>query len=458
MMKKALIIPIVLFLLSAKCQSDKNNKVNSLNEIASDTFKTSLVYPKVKTLKYSNEYCLYLPEKFKYQKSLPCIIFFDPAANGMFPVKKYKFLAEQFGYILVGLNGVKNGMQWELVQTIAQSVIEDCTTRFHPDNKRIYVSGFSGGSRYALALSLADIHIAGVIACGAGMPAINLPVTRTFLYCAMAGLDDFNYTELRNLTKSLVGTPLRHIFVEFEGDHAWPDTSIYSEGLYWFEFEAMRDHLILKDSQLIQLFISKSLMEPYKHPALAERTLIRKQNMVNGLYSSLDFVNKLDILKVTTDILSDIAIEDAALAQENTLQEKYLQALPAQSLEWWKIEIDKLWKKTKSSNFYETKVFQRVLNYISLACFMQCSQNYKQNQQAFEHFLTLYEWVDPDNPDVYYFKALNYMKQNNKSGALDALKTCVKFGFNDKERLLCDKAFSNLHLESGWNELMSSFQ
>lgn len=82
----------------------------------------------------------------------------------------FKEAAEKFGYILAGSNNSQRG-PWENNVKAANAVWMDSHLRFHIDEKRVYAAGFSGGARMASGFSrLLNKPVAGIIACGAGLP------------------------------------------------------------------------------------------------------------------------------------------------------------------------------------------------------------------------------------------------------------------------------------------------
>src|SRR6267143_2302869 len=56
-------------------------------------------------------YALYLPSQYTPDKKWPMLYAFDPGARGKLPVSLFKDAAEKFGFIVVGSNNSKNGLQ-----------------------------------------------------------------------------------------------------------------------------------------------------------------------------------------------------------------------------------------------------------------------------------------------------------------------------------------------------------
>lgn len=458
-MKPVFFTLILIILIANACSTASRHQEKEKDKPSDKPIDRGVVYKSVQCLNYALSYSLYWPLNQR-NSELPLLVFFDPSGKGNVPVEKYSKLAEKYGFILAGLNDSKNGMQWDQVQTIALSVIEDCINRYPVQKERIYACGFSGGSRYAMALALTSQQITGIIGCGAALPAVNQQAVRSFNWCGIVGMEDFNYLEMRNMDESLKETPIRHILIEFEGNHEWPSENVMNDGFLWLETEAVRANLIKVDTLLFQE-LNNILAETtwsISHPALLERELARKMKMMEGIVSQNGLEKELDKLQQSSSLQRDKQLENLALKKEIQMQEFYLQSLLTKDIDWWTTEAGHLWQKTKSTDFYEAKAYQRTLNYISLACFMQCSQGFKQNKNVFYHFLKLYEMVDPDNPDMFYFKALGEMMEKQPEKALESLRKSIENGFNDQEKLLKEETFRPLYQKKEWNELMNSLK
>src|SRR5487761_2262382 len=80
--------------------------------IVADTFETGKVIPHVVCKADAGQsYALYIPAKGNHEL-LPVIYFFDPHGDGSLPLNKYKALADEYNFILIGSNNSKNGNDW----------------------------------------------------------------------------------------------------------------------------------------------------------------------------------------------------------------------------------------------------------------------------------------------------------------------------------------------------------
>jgi dienelactone hydrolase len=179
-------------------------------------------------------YALYLPSKFTPDRLWPVIFAFDPRARGRIPLERFQLAAERYGYIVAGSNNSRNG-PWEPNAVAVRAMTEDVQARFPIDSKRIYTSGFSGGARVAMQVALSSGKIAGVIAAGAGFPDARPRKTVPFAVYGVAGTEDFNYLEMRQLEREL-RSPGR--FTYPTAGHAWFSAEVAMDAIEWMQIQS----------------------------------------------------------------------------------------------------------------------------------------------------------------------------------------------------------------------------
>ena len=156
-------------------------------------------------------YSLYLPDKYTETEKWPIIFVFDPAGRGKVGVNCFRQAAEKLGYIVVCSNDSRNRMPGKELSEALNYLFIDVEERFQIDTRRIYTSGFSGGSRVASTIALNNKLISGVIACGAGLPeGADLRKKPSFNYFGLVGTHDMNYNEMCELEGRLkaLGSPV----------------------------------------------------------------------------------------------------------------------------------------------------------------------------------------------------------------------------------------------------------
>jgi hypothetical protein len=125
--------------------------------------------------------------------------------------------------------------------------------RYAVDSRRLYVTGLSGGARVASSVALGCKNcVAGVIACGAGLPqGATIPGPEVADWFLVAGTTDFNYPELVHLKDSLDTRGAVSRFVVFDGPHGWMPKEVTERALAWLQLRAMARGLELVDKDFI---------------------------------------------------------------------------------------------------------------------------------------------------------------------------------------------------------------
>jgi predicted esterase len=197
-------------------------------------------------------YALYLPSGYDARRPWPVVFALDPGARGRVPVERFRGAAETYGYVVAGSNDSRNGPLEPSVRALA-AVIEDARSRLRLDERRVYLTGFSGGARAASVFAgLKVVKVAGLVACGAGLgqglePASILPA----YYLGIVGGEDFNYVEMRELDRRLRAQGIAHRLILTDERHAWPPADVCARALAWLELAAMATGLRPRDEALI---------------------------------------------------------------------------------------------------------------------------------------------------------------------------------------------------------------
>jgi dienelactone hydrolase len=195
----------------------------------------------------SQSYALYLPSGYAPDRQWSLLLAFHPGANGRAMVEKYRAAAERYGYIVAGSNTARNGPA-NLSAASLSAMSTDLGRRFAIDARRMYLTGLSGGARFALQVALTNPTVAGVIASSAGFldnqPRASVP----FAIFGTAGTEDFNHLEMRILDRTLRSP---HRLTVFEGGHTLPPDAVALEALEWMELQAMKAGRRIRDAALI---------------------------------------------------------------------------------------------------------------------------------------------------------------------------------------------------------------
>jgi poly(3-hydroxybutyrate) depolymerase len=176
-------------------------------------------------------YALYLPQAYTVEKMWPIVYCLDPGARGKLPVERLAKAAESEGFIVVGSNNSRNGPIGPIRDALS-AMLMDVHARFSVDDSRAYAAGFSGGARVVVQWAR-NKGLAGVLACGAGYVDATPRETGYKIFLA-AGIDDFNYPELRGNSLEMARNGVAHRFATFEGGHEWLTEALALEALQYF--------------------------------------------------------------------------------------------------------------------------------------------------------------------------------------------------------------------------------
>jgi predicted esterase len=413
----------------------------------------------------SVSYALYLPINYTAQKKFPLILAFDPHAGGALPVERYKELAERYGYILIGSNNSKNGQPQSESASIISALFTEISTQYSVDTSRIYLTGFSGGARIASMIGFYHGGVAGIIGCGAGLPGSNEPIRYKCDYIGFAGRGDFNMFELLKLNDQLGQAGINHSLILFDGPHSWPPAPVMEEGFYWLEFCAMREKLIPSNMRLIANYVTTK-DELLKNEE-ANNNYLNEYDDLKNIIGFLDGVTSTDKYRERLKTVGDMPVVKQALKTRSSMMEKeleqqrtYSESFFVKDLKWWKKVItDYGLRITKYKKPEDTLAAKRMLSYLSLVAYMSSSRALAGTDTAdAQYALQIYQWVDPDNSEVYYLTALLKAKERNAPAVLSALKTAIGKGFTDKARMQQQPEFEPLQSTREYLDLLQQMK
>ena len=444
------------------CSSSSTQTVNE-SEAKSDTVfvEKKKEYEKFETGKILNpvvcssnpalSFALYLPSTYSPEKKYPSICFFDPHADGKLSVEKYKDLAEKYGFIIACSNNSHNGIIGTKMVEIYTSFFGDIQNRLSVDFKRLYVGGFSGGSRIASSVLLKENGYSGLISCGAGWMKVKDPLQNKFAFIGFAGNEDFNLTELRTLNSQLDSKTIPHTLVEFEGKHEWPPAEIMENAFIWFEFDAMKKKDIPKNDSLISDFIAESVkeikgLESKKEWYKLYNTYTTLILFTEGLADNSSYKKASESLSEKEEMKNAMKVLQDLYIKEEQLKQEYSGYLQSKDKLWWKAETEKIKSTIKNDTDKNIRaMYKRLLSYLSLMVFSNASGALRFNElQGAAHFILLYKLIDPENPEHAYLSALFYARQNNTKEAITSLKDALKLGYKDYARMMAEKDFVSM--------------
>ena len=263
-------------------------------------------------------YALYLPSGYSLARRWSVLLGFDPAARGPVMVRKYQAAAELYGVIVAASNNSRNGPV-SISTAAAQAMGTDVSRRFSVDPERVYLTGLSGGARVAMGIALSGNRIAGVIASSAGFPDSQPRGRVDFPVFGTAGIEDFNYLEMRMLDRKL-SSP--HFLAVFRGGHQLPPDEVAVEAVEWMEVQAMQSGRRSRDEGLASRILAKRREKIAASTESAETVYLLRALVADfkGLADVSAESRRLD------DLLRDRDVKDA-LARDQKADDSEARAL-----------------------------------------------------------------------------------------------------------------------------------
>jgi len=424
----------------------------------------------------SQSYALYLPSNYTPDRKWPVLYAFDPGARGRTPVERFKEAAEKYGWIVLGSNNSRNG-PWNVVVNAWNAMLTDAHQRFAIDDERSYATGFSGGARAALRIAVGCKCLAGVIANGAGFPVDLAPSSQMpFVFFGAAGVDDFNYPELKNLQEPLTKAGIVHRVQTFEGRHEWPPVSVATAAVEWMELHAIKAGKRPRDDGFVNaiwqqlLNDARTLEESKKYYEAYELYLDLTQSF-KGLRDVAEMETKVNQLRDSREVKAAIREEQLQIRKQRELESRLSSLIAGsdvgasvnQSEEAFdsgtllqKILNDLRKQSKESDDSSQRRVARRVLDGLFVGLveqgigLLQTEKNYSESIKP----LKLATEVNPDRPGAFFYLAWAYAANRNKKKSLQSLNTAVEKGFSDTALITTNKAFDSLRNDPEYQQIM----
>lgn len=437
-------------------------------------------------------YALYLPSSYSQTRRWPLIAAFDPGARGNVPVEHFKEAAERYGFVVCGSNNSRNGPMPPTGEA-AKAMLEDVSATFAIDDKRVYLSGFSGGARAATALAFFfKGQIAGVIGCGAGLseslaPSSSLP----FIFYGTVGNEDFNYPEMKQLDRALASVSVIHHIETFDGSHSWAPPEVCARAVEWMELQAMKTGRRARDDGFVDRAFSNA-----RDAAIANETAGRVYDAYRGFAAiAADFKDLRDVAEIEKKValLKDSKAVKQSITkereQENEQRRRVSELLGlkerltsqaaktaaqggtnggnyADSEDRQQIVVDlksKLSDLKRKSEAKESSperaLARRVLNEFTVGSFEQSAtliQNKKYELAAAN--LAADAEVMPDNWRILYNLACAYALGGDKRRAIESLNNAVRKGFSNASELEKNHQLDAIRNEIGFKKILEGLK
>lgn len=429
------ILYTLLFLALISCTREENPKEQFLKWAQKGEITENIQCKADASLTY----CVYIPTSYDVNKVYPTIYTFDPHGSGRLPVNLMKSIADSLGYIVIGSNNSKNGVSAEDINRIVSILFDDSQTKLAIDPSSIYLTGFSGGSRVACMIAQNKPGIKGVIACSAGFQPTKSPLG--FQYIGIAGTQDMNYLEMRQLNLLMDSVGIENQLIVFNGKHQWPNESALSEAITMLSIDAAKDS---DDKNLAANYAIKNL---YRINRLKNNnntdSLVLALDIAKRTFKTVDGLINTDELKLTIEVLSKNPSVIGYLKEKKSIerfefekQKEFSSSFGTKSEAWWNSEIRKM--KAGGAGL-KGDVSKRLLGYISLSCYGNVNGAlYYKDWKAAQYFVSIYTQVDPENPDACYALACLQANTGKQKEAIESLKSAIRFGFSKFSKIQND--------------------
>ncbi|HEX8117944.1 MAG TPA: hypothetical protein VF521_11790, partial [Pyrinomonadaceae bacterium] len=419
-------------------------------------------------------YALYLPSNYTPERRWPTLYCFDPLARGAVPVKLFSEAAERFGWVVVGSNNSRNGPVRDSVNA-AQLMFADTQARLAVDGRRVYAAGFSGGARQAIYIDQLCRHcLAGVIAAGAGYPPnVQTAAPVTFALFGAAGVDDFNFPEMKTLDATLARLGATHRFESFEGGHAWPTPEVAAAAVEWMELQALKSGLREKDEAFISSAWMRRLaearrLEETSKPYAAYRAYESLSADFRGLRDVSEAETKLAALGASKEVKAALKDEADQLSRQQQLVSELFDLVEKRRRDFesrvqaaadFRYRVESLRAKARAEeDSGERRVARRTLNQVS-ARFYETAAELRQRRARPSEIVAALEVaseVASKSPQLFYELAVAHAQNSDKKSALAALRKAFELGFKDAAAVEKEPALEPLRGDAEYKRLLET--
>lgn len=404
-------------------------------------------------------FAAYFPSSYGEDRKFPVMILFDPQGQPEVPLQKYKSIADELGYILMGSHESRNGLGARETADIFLAMAAQAKSMPKADTNMVYAGGFSGGGRVASMMGLAPLNIRGILTCGAGVPKGSWFGVPPYAIVSIAGDADMNLSEVNSFTTQKTDLLSRYFKIYFDGGHAWPPIGEMKFAWLIFQRLAMIDQLVVKDDQFI--IESEKWMKEY---IAAIHEPIRKKEAVHsllriseGLSPISEWEKKYSEIKQSPSYKSALAYEKALEMEEENLRFQLQNEIFKKDTAWWAERMKSLLDTGSSPNNHaRNAMLRRVQGHLSLLIYNSLSRAIQAlHTEQSTYLSTLYRLIDPANPEAWYLSAVVSAQLGQPSMLSAHLQQAVQNGFNDIERCRKEPSFAGVQQDGSFQKVLS---
>ena len=193
--------------------------------------------------KLQTPYHIAVPDNYNPEKPPPLLVVFSPGGDGRGMMNQVRGSANKVGWMVIGCDTLKNGMESEESIPIEKEFLQDLHTFVPYDPTRLYYGGFSGGASRAYDMTyLFRDKCAGILAFGGwlgGREAQGKPFQKNMAVAMLNGEGDQGARGWEDSDKEVLKH--RHCQVKtfhFPGGHGVAPRELIDEAIAWMDEQA----------------------------------------------------------------------------------------------------------------------------------------------------------------------------------------------------------------------------
>src|SRR4030095_10518576 len=148
-----------------------------------------------------------------------------------------------------------------------------------------------------------------------------------FVFFGAAGVDDFNYAELKSLEEPLTKAGIIHRVQTFDGRHEWPPVSVTTAAVEWMELHAIKAGKRPRDDGFIDAMWQRLLsdartLEESKKYYEAYQLYLDLAESFKGLRDVAQIETRVNQLANSREVKAAIREEQAQIRKQGELQSR----------------------------------------------------------------------------------------------------------------------------------------
>jgi hypothetical protein len=243
------------------------------------------------------------------------------------------------------------------------------------------------------------------------------------------------------------------------------------KAIRWFLLNDMKDGKLSRDETLISetaAAFDTAIGESVKQNQIPEAAALLREEIsfLDGLFETNPLQTRLAGLEKDPVDLTQTRYRQELAVREEAEKEELMQAVTTERPEWWQNKIAVYDRRSSGCKGMKTQCKpedtlkdRRVLSFLSLYCYMSAnSAMAQQNAAAGFNILSIYEIVDPANPEPNYLKAVLFARNREFPQSFAQLKISAGKGFTDKSRLAGQPEFAEMKKYQEWSDLQAGLK